>query len=233
MVDLPGRAGRVKEAKILIDTMPLKPNVGIQQTLLSACRIHGELEIGREVGETLLRMDGSNPVNYVMLSNIYAEAGYWKECERIRKLFKMKGLRKEAGRSWVEIDKEVYFFYNGDETHPLTEKIHQVLKEMEKRVKSELGYVHGVRFALHDVEEESKEESLRFHSEKLAIGLALVRGETEKGNKTIRIFKNLRVCGDCHAFIIGLSKVLKVVFLVRDANRFHKFEDGSCSCGDY
>ncbi|KAM1618069.1 hypothetical protein ACFX1R_018271 [Malus domestica] len=233
MVDLLGRAGRVKEAKNLIDNMPLKPNVGIQQTLLSACRVHGDLEIGREVGETLLKLDSNNPVNYVMLSNIYAEAGYWKECERIRKLFKMKGLKKEAGRSWVEINKEVYFFYNGDETHPLTEKIHQVLKEMEKRIKSQLGYVHGVRFALHDVEEESKEESLRFHSEKLAIGLALVCGEMEKGNKTIRIFKNLRVCGDCHAFIKGLSKLLKVVFLVRDANRFHKFEDGVCSCGDY
>ncbi|KAL6207725.1 hypothetical protein ACLB2K_018679 [Fragaria x ananassa] len=233
MVDLLGRAGRVKEAKNLIDSMLLKPNIGIWQTLLSACRVHGEVEIGGQVGEMLLRLDGDNPVNYVMLSNLYAEAGYWKECERIRKLFKMKGLKKDAGRSWVEIDKEVYFFYNRDETHPLTEKIHQVLKEMENRIKSELGYIHGVRFALHDVEEESKEESLRFHSEKLAIGLALVCGELKKGNRTIRIFKNLRVCGDCHAFIKGLSKVLKVVFLVRDANRFHKFEDGLCSCGDY
>ncbi|XP_021819291.1 putative pentatricopeptide repeat-containing protein At3g15130 isoform X2 [Prunus avium] len=233
MVDLLGRAGRLKEAKNLIDSMPLKPNVGILQTLLSACKVHGDLEIGREVGETLLRLDGGNPVNYVMLSNIYAEAGYWKECERLRKLFKMKGLKKEAGRSWVEIDKEVHFFYNRDETHPLTEKIHQKLKEMEQRIKSEIGYVHGVRFALHDVEEESKEESLRVHSEKLAIGLALVCGEVEKGHKTIRVFKNLRVCGDCHVFIKGLSKVLKVVFLVRDANRFHKFENGLCSCGDY
>ncbi|XP_062024528.1 putative pentatricopeptide repeat-containing protein At3g15130 [Rosa rugosa] len=233
MVDLLGRAGRLKEAKNLIDSMLLKPNIGIWQTLLSACRVHGEVEIGREVGEMLLRLDGDNAVNYVMLSNLYAEAGYWKECERIRKLFKRKGLKKDAGRSWVEIDKEVYFFYNGDESHPLTEKIHQVLKEMENRIKSEIGYVHGVRFALHDVEEESKEESLRVHSEKLAIGLALVCGELEKGNRTIRIFKNLRVCGDCHAFIKGLSKVLKVVILVRDANRFHKFEDGVCSCGDY
>ncbi|XP_008219995.1 PREDICTED: putative pentatricopeptide repeat-containing protein At3g15130 [Prunus mume] len=233
MVDLLGRAGRLKEAKNLINSMPLKPNVGIWQTLLSACKVHGDLEIGREVGETLLRLDGDNPVNYVMLSNIYAEAGYWKECERLRKLFKMKGLKKEAGRSWVEINKEVHFFYNRDKTHPLTEKIHQKLKEMEQRIKSEIGYVHGVRFALHDVEEESKEESLRVHSEKLAIGLALVCGEVEKGHKTIRVFKNLRVCGDCHAFIKGLSKVLKVVFLVRDANRFHKFENGLCSCGDY
>ncbi|KAI8574266.1 hypothetical protein RHMOL_Rhmol01G0341600 [Rhododendron molle] len=196
MVDLLGRAGCLKEAKELIHNMPLKPNIGIWQTLLSACRVHGEFEMGREVGDMLLELD-------------------------------------EGGCSWVEIDKEVHFFYNGDERHPLTKEIHKVLKEIERRIKEETGYPCEVRFALHDVEEESKAESLRYHSEKLAIGLALVHGGVEEGGRTIRVFKNLRVCGDCHEFIKGLSKVLKKVFVVRDANRFHKFEDGFCSCKDY
>ena len=233
MVDILGRAGQLKEAKNLIENMKLKPNEGIWQTLLSACRVHGNLEIGREVGEILFRMDTDNPVNYVMMSNIYAEAGYWKECERVRKLVKAKGLKKEAGQSWVEINKEIHFFYGGDDTHPLTEKIHEMLKEMERRVKEEVGYAYGLRFALHDVEEESKEENLRVHSEKLAIGLALVCDGMEKKGGVIHVFKNLRVCGDCHEFIKGLSKILKKVFVVRDANRFHRFEDGLCSCGDY
>ncbi|CAK9156953.1 unnamed protein product [Ilex paraguariensis] len=233
MVDILGRAGRLREAKNLIENMRLKPNIGIWQTLLSACRVHRDVETGRAVGEILLTLDGNNPVNYVMLSNIYADACYWKECERLRLLVKAKGLKKVAGRSWVEIDKKVHFFYNADDTHPLTESIHEILKEMERRIKEEVGYAYEVRFALHDVEEESKEESLRVHSEKLAIGLALLCGGLEKEGMPIRIFKNLRVCGDCHEFIKGLSKVLKVVFLVRDANRFHKFEDGFCSCGDY
>ncbi|KAJ7966005.1 Pentatricopeptide repeat-containing protein [Quillaja saponaria] len=233
MVDLLGRAGRLKEAKDLIQKMPLKPTAGIWQTLLSACRMHGDLDMGREVGEILLRLDGNNPVNYVMLSNLYADSRYWKDSERIRHMVKMKGLKKEAGRSWVEIDKEVHYFYNGDGTHPLTEKIHEVLKEMEKRMKEEIGYVHKVNFSLHDVDEESKEDSLRVHSEKLAIGLALVSGGLKEGERLIRIFKNLRVCGDCHTFIKNLTKVLKIVFVVRDANRFHRFENGLCSCGDY
>ncbi|KAJ9168344.1 hypothetical protein P3X46_019884 [Hevea brasiliensis] len=233
MVDLLGRAGRLKEAKDIIDCMPLKPNIGIWQALLSACRIHADVELGIEVGEILLRLDGDNPVNYVMLSNIYADAGYWNECERVRELVKTKRLKKEAGRSWVEIDKEVHFFYGGDDTHPLIEKIHEVLKEMEKKMKEELGYVYGMKYVLRDVEEESKEESLRFHSEKLAIGLALVCGGWEKSGGVIRVFKNLRICGDCHQFIKGLSKILQLVFLVRDANRFHRFENGLCSCRDY
>ncbi|CAN1218614.1 Putative pentatricopeptide repeat-containing protein At3g15130 [Linum perenne] len=85
---------------------------------------------------------------------------------------------------------------------------------------------------LHDIDEESKQESLRLHSEKLAIGLALVCGGWEKG-RVIRVFKNLRVCVDCHEFIKGLSRILQVVFVVRDANRFHRFENGLCSCRDY
>ncbi|KAF7827145.1 putative pentatricopeptide repeat-containing protein [Senna tora] len=233
VVDLLGRAGRLKEAMDLIEKMPLKPNVGIWQTLLSACRMHGDVEMGKHVGDILLRLDGNNPVNYVMMSNIYADAGYWKESENIRYVVKRKGLKKEAGCSWVEIDKKVHFFYNGDENHPLTEKIHGILKEMEKRMKEEIGYVHNTKFSLHDVEEESKVESLRFHSEKLAIGLALLSGGPKDGQRMIYVFKNLRVCGDCHTFIKGLSKFLKIVFVVRDANRFHRFENGICSCGDY
>lgn len=100
MVDLLGRAGRIKEAKNLIESMPLKPNVGIWQTLISACRVHGDLDMGREVGDILLRMDGNNPVNYVMISNIFADAGYWKECEKIRETVRIKGLKKEAALSW-------------------------------------------------------------------------------------------------------------------------------------
>ncbi|GMG99047.1 hypothetical protein Nepgr_000887 [Nepenthes gracilis] len=233
VVDLLGRAGRLKEAKNLIDNMPLKPDIGIWQTLLSSCKVHGYLEMGKEVGQILLSLDSDNPVNYVLMSNLYANAGCWKECEKIREVVKRKRLRKEAGQSWVEIDKEFHFFYGGDDAHPLTVKIHQLLKEMEKRLKVELGYDFNVQFTLHDVEDESKEENLRVHSERLAIGLALLCGGTEEDGKVIRIFKNLRVCGDCHEFIKGLSKVLRKVFLVRDASRFHKFEDGLCSCRNY
>ncbi|XP_071694064.1 putative pentatricopeptide repeat-containing protein At3g15130 [Rutidosis leptorrhynchoides] len=235
MVDLYGRSGRLKEARDLIRNMPVKANSGILQTLLSACKVHGDLEMGREVGKILLKMDDVSPVNYVMMSSIYADAGFWKESERVRNKVKVKGLKKVGGQSWVEIDKAIHFFYNGDERHPLTPRIHKKLKEIEKRLKEEVHYASEVRFSLHDVEEESREESLRVHSEKLAIGLVLVHddGVENDEKRCIRIFKNLRVCGDCHEFIKGLSKILKKVFLVRDANRFHKFEDGVCSCGDY
>ncbi|KAJ0968249.1 hypothetical protein J5N97_025166 [Dioscorea zingiberensis] len=233
MVDLLGRAGRLQEARELIENMPLEANVGVWQTLLSACRVHRDLNMGREVGRILLKIDGENPVNYVILSNIFSDAGEWAECAKLREAMKRKGLKKQGGCSWVEIDKEVHFFYGGDNSHPETDKIHRVLKEVERKMKEELGYVCRVSFAMHDVEDESKEANLRMHSEKLAIGLWLVCGGMERKGEAIRVYKNLRVCGDCHEFIKGVSKVLGMVLVVRDANRFHRFEQGVCSCGDY
>ncbi|MQL96981.1 hypothetical protein Taro_029663 [Colocasia esculenta] len=217
VVDLLGRAGRLKEAKHLIESMPLEASAGIWQTLLSACRVHKDLEMGREVGAVLMRLDGENPVNYVLMSNIYAQAGLWEECENLREAMRSKGLRKQGGCSWIELDKEVHSFYGGDDSHPLAEKIQKVLREVERRMKEEVGYMTRVTFSLHDVEEESKEDSLRVHSERLAIGLGLVCTGLESGD-VIRVYKNLRVCGDCHEFIKGLSKILNRVLVVRDAN---------------
>ncbi|CAN6439008.1 unnamed protein product [Victoria cruziana] len=230
MVDLLGRAGRFKEAKDLIHNMPVEPGFGVWQTLLGACRIHRDVDLGKEVAEILLRVDSRNPVNYVVLSNLYAEAGLWKECEATREKMKRKGLRKEAGWSWIEIDKEVHFFHVGDDSHPLFKEIHKALTEVTGKIK-EMGYVVGMRFSLHDVDAESREENLKLHSEKLAIGLGIVLGFG--GTEVIRVFKNLRVCGDCHEFLKGVSRVLGREILVRDANRFHSFHSGACSCGDY
>ncbi|KAK6119445.1 hypothetical protein DH2020_046813 [Rehmannia glutinosa] len=84
MVDVLGRAGRLKEAKDIIEKM----------------RLHKNVEMGREVGDILLRLDGDNLVNYVLILNMFADVGYWKECERLRGLVKAKGLKKEAGCSW-------------------------------------------------------------------------------------------------------------------------------------
>ncbi|KAI4364364.1 hypothetical protein MLD38_020465 [Melastoma candidum] len=157
----------------------------------------------------------------------------WEKGEEIREEAKTKNLKKVGGCSWVEVDKRIHYFYSGDEMHPLIDLIRDVLKKMEYRMREELGYIYDVRFVLHDVEAESKEDSLRVHCEKLAIGLALVSGHLELEGGVIRIFKNLRICGDCHGFMKGLSKVLKKTILVRDANRFHKFQDGQCSCKDF
>ncbi|RYR28114.1 hypothetical protein Ahy_B01g052225 isoform C [Arachis hypogaea] len=49
----------------------------------------------------------------------------------------------------------------------------------------------------------------------------------------IRIFKNLRVCGDCHNAAKFISRITERDIIMRDSNRFHHFKCGICSCGDY
>ncbi|RYR18019.1 hypothetical protein Ahy_A03g010988 isoform E [Arachis hypogaea] len=49
----------------------------------------------------------------------------------------------------------------------------------------------------------------------------------------IRVFKNLRVCNDCHSVTKLLSRIYNVEIIVRDRARFHHFKEGNCSCKDY
>ncbi|KAF6176373.1 hypothetical protein GIB67_011162 [Kingdonia uniflora] len=71
---------------------------------------------------------------------------------------------------------------------------------------------------------------LSLHSEKLTLAFGLIN--TSKG-EPIHIVKNLRVCCDCHLFIKLASRVYNRRIVVRDQNRFHHFESGSCSCKEY
>ncbi|KAL5709276.1 Pentatricopeptide repeat-containing protein [Ranunculus cassubicifolius] len=93
-----------------------------------------------------------------------------------------------------------------------------------------MGYIPDTSCVPHNVEEEEKEEFLYNHSEKFAIAFALLN--TDPG-VSIQIVKNLRVCPDCHTATKFISKITSRRIIVRDATRFHHFENGSCSCKDY
>ena len=53
MIDPLGRAGLLSEAEALIGNIHVEPNSVIWETLLNACRIHGNMETGRKVVERL------------------------------------------------------------------------------------------------------------------------------------------------------------------------------------
>jgi hypothetical protein len=103
------------------------------------------------------------------------------------------------------------------------------LDELEEKMVKQ-GYKPDSSCALHDVDEELKVESLKYHSERIAIAFALI--STPKGSP-ILVMKNLRACTDCHAAIKVISKIVDREITVRDSSRFHHFKDGVCSCRDY
>ncbi|KAL7003538.1 putative pentatricopeptide repeat-containing protein [Sarracenia purpurea var. burkii] len=226
MVDLLGRAGRVDEAYSFIKQMPVEPNERVWGSLLSACRVFSNMDIGLIAADHLFRLVPEQAGYYVLLSNIYAKAGRWEDVTTIRSIMKGRGIKKMPGISNVELNHRVHTFLAGDQSHPQSKEIYEELDVLVGKMK-EIGYVPGTDSALHDVEEEDKENHLAVHSEKLAIVFAIINTKPET---PIRITKNIRVCGDCHMAIKLISKIAKREIIVRDTNRFHHFQNGDCSC---
>ncbi|KAG5515759.1 hypothetical protein RHGRI_036717 [Rhododendron griersonianum] len=229
MVDLYSRAGMLGKAMDLVNMMPFPAGATIWRTLLAACRVHLNVDLGKLAAENLISLQPLDSAAYVLLSNVYAAAGNWKERAKVRKLMDERKVKKEAGYSWIEVKNKTYSFLAGDHSHPLSDQIYLKLEELGIRLK-DAGYLPDTNYVLHDVEEEHKEAILSQHSERLAIAFGLIA--THSGTP-IQIVKNLRVCGDCHTVIKLISLIEVREIIVRDSNRFHHFKGGLCSCGDY
>jgi pentatricopeptide repeat protein len=229
MIDLISRAGRLEEARTFIDKMPVHPDAIGWATLLSSCRFYGNMEIGKWAAERLVELEPQNPASYVLLSSMFAAKGKWDNVAQLRKGMRAKGVRKEPGCSWIKYKNRVHIFSADDQSSPFSDEIYSELERLNCKMIEE-GYVPDMRSVLHDVEESEKIKMLSHHSEKLAIAFGLI---FVPPGLPIRVFKNLRVCGDCHNATKYISKITQREILVRDAARFHLFKDGTCSCGDF
>lgn len=229
LVDALGRAGLVKEAENVINSMPYEASPSMCRALLGACRVRGNTETGEKVAERLLAMEPFDSSTYVLLSNMYAATNRWEEAIVTRKKMKRKNMKKDPGFSWIDVKNKVHLFVVDDKSHPEADMIYNQVEDMIILIKEE-GYVPDTDFVLHEVEEEEKERALYYHSEKLAIAYGLI---STPSSSMIRIIKNLRICGDCHNAIKYVSLVYGREIVLRDANRFHQFKGGVCSCGDY
>uniref|UniRef100_A0A2P2PHW1 Pentatricopeptide repeat-containing protein At3g49170ic n=1 Tax=Rhizophora mucronata TaxID=61149 RepID=A0A2P2PHW1_RHIMU len=229
MVDLLARSGHLEEAMVFIKSMPFKADPLVLRTFLGACHVHGNTDLGKLAANMIIEQDPNDPAAYILLSNLYASAGRWEDAANVRRNMKERNLTKEAGCSWMEVENKVHKFYVGDTSHPKAGEIYDELDQLALEIK-ELGYVPDTDFVLHDLEQQQKEQYLLQHSEKIAVAFGFL--STAK-SKPIRVFKNLRICGDCHTAIKCFSKVRGREIVVRDSNRFHHFKDGKCSCNDY
>ncbi|EFJ11091.1 hypothetical protein SELMODRAFT_126772 [Selaginella moellendorffii] len=79
VVDALGRSGRVLEAEDLVAAMPILPHSTACRSLLGACRIHGEMEMGQRAARGAIGLEESSGVSsdFVLLSNIYS-ALHWQ-----------------------------------------------------------------------------------------------------------------------------------------------------------
>lgn len=94
MVDLLGRAGLFEDARRMVEEMPMKPNSVVWGCLMGACEKYGNVDMAEWVAKHLQELEPWNDGVYVVLSNIYANRGLWKEVERIRSIMKEGRLAK-------------------------------------------------------------------------------------------------------------------------------------------
>ncbi|RVX22459.1 Pentatricopeptide repeat-containing protein DOT4, chloroplastic [Vitis vinifera] len=95
MVGILGGAGLLDEALDFIRQMP-PPDACMWATLLQACRVHSNPEIGERAAKALFELEPDNATNYMLLSNIYVSSGMWDFAKNLRSF--MRGRMGQLAR---------------------------------------------------------------------------------------------------------------------------------------
>nr|XP_004504105.1 pentatricopeptide repeat-containing protein At4g02750-like [Cicer arietinum] len=135
IIDVMSRAGQLQRACQLIQEMPFKADSSIWSALLVGCNIHSNVQLGELAARNILNLDPYNSGAYVMLSNIYAAAGKWKDVNRVRVLMKEQGVKKQRAYSWMQIGNKLHCFVGGDPSHPNIDDIHVALRRITLHMK--------------------------------------------------------------------------------------------------
>ncbi|KAI3893369.1 hypothetical protein MKX03_017083 [Papaver bracteatum] len=134
VVDLLGKAVKLHEAKEFIDQMPIDPAATVWRSLLSACRMVGNLELAKYAAEMAISVDPNDSGSYVLLSNILASKGMWTDVEKVRKKMNSNEVLKEPGHSWIEANSKVTVFIAKDKTHNQAEAIYWLLQKLTEQI---------------------------------------------------------------------------------------------------
>ncbi|KAL1366517.1 hypothetical protein AAHE18_03G366000 [Arachis hypogaea] len=224
------RAGHLEQAERVALTMPYEPDAAVGEPCCQLVLFMVKpIRLGLWPGGfwNLKPLDDSA---YVIVANVLSAAGRWDDVAELRKMLRVRRVKKQGGRSWIEIQGKVHVFAAGDWKHKRSAEIYRKLQEIMGEIEK-LGYVPIWDELLHNVEEEKRKEALWHHSEKLAVAFGVLCGSAPPG-KPLRIVKNLRICKDCHEAFKYMTRILQREIIVRDVNRYHRFVDGNCTCRD-
>ncbi|XP_011629221.1 pentatricopeptide repeat-containing protein At1g31430 [Amborella trichopoda] len=130
MVDLLGRADLLVEAQALIEKMPIASDTPLWGALLSACRIHGNVEMGEWIEKLMPEIECHNSGLHTLVANIYAAVNRWDDVNKVRREMKDLGIKKVPGCSSIEVNGVVHEFIVGDTSHPQMRYIYSLLDAM-------------------------------------------------------------------------------------------------------
>ncbi|KAL1535880.1 pentatricopeptide repeat-containing protein-like protein [Salvia divinorum] len=135
MVDLYGRAGLLMKAKEILLRMPCNPTPELWATLIGACLIHGNKDIGEWAAGKLLQLKPQHSGHYVLIANMYAAAGCWSKLVEVRSFMRDLGVRKDPGCAWVDIGAGVSPFLVEDTSNSQSAEIFLLLRGLTKQMK--------------------------------------------------------------------------------------------------
>ena len=126
-VDLLARGGRLREARKVIMTLPMRPSRSMWGAFLASSKAHGEIETARFAYKELLKLEPEEDGSYVLLSSAYASSGRWSLSGDIREMMNHRGVKKTAGWSRVVIDNVAHRFIASDLNHQRWKEIYHLL----------------------------------------------------------------------------------------------------------
>lgn len=159
LINLLGRVGCLNDAESLLTAMPFQVNDVGWMSLLSHCRTHGNVEVGRRCFEQWVVLDRRNAAGYILMSNIYIHAGMWQEAEKVENMRKGANAWKKPGKAFIEVENEVHNFSVAVDVQPQSNHIHAKIKRLIARMK-EVGYLPSLDLVLQSILDDENELSV-------------------------------------------------------------------------
>ncbi|KAF8020057.1 hypothetical protein BT93_G0682 [Corymbia citriodora subsp. variegata] len=135
-IDLLSRVGHIEEALEVVAFMPFEPNNFAWGALLGGCLLHARGELVQHVSKKLVEVDPENSAGYVMLANAFAADRQWDDVSVLRWVMRERGVKKQPGHSWIQIDGIVHDFLVGSPGHPQMGLIYETLGLLKKAMKA-------------------------------------------------------------------------------------------------
>ncbi|CAI0374472.1 unnamed protein product, partial [Linum tenue] len=126
-IDILARDGQLEEAASVAASMPFKPNNFVWGALLGGCLLHSRLDLAQDVYNRLVEVDPDSSACYVMLANVLAGDRRWDDVSVLRWFMREKGVKKQPGSSWVNVNGIVHEFVVGSAAHPQMANIYHTL----------------------------------------------------------------------------------------------------------
>jgi len=231
LIDALSRSGRLDEAEDLANqfekSMTSECTQIMWMTMLGACHMVNDDKRAERIAQHIREINPKEASNYVLVANILGKLGNWEAQKHIVQQMKQNKIFKIPGKSWMVKDGKVHHFHAHEDRHPAIPIINKLIKQDLDLMKSKSQYNPDISWVSKNISDEEKEIDLCEHSEKYALYFGLL--ETSPGT-TVTIYKNLRMCGDCHNYTAAVSQLHQREIQVRDAATWHIFKNGNCIC---